>query len=187
MRRLQSHKASGDPTGRRKCLPEDWTPAILPAGFEEGARRAGMKSNGDSDGARAGTRPAGQEIQAQTDETVRELRPPELKVAGVYESGANPASETSMVMPLEDLQKLVGEEGRVNEVLITHQDPAVEGGRYTDKTVDEIRPVLSANGLEADPVKKEAIDQADPEARSSPPSSSSSGSSRWPPGCSSYS
>src|SRR5919112_940955 len=132
-----------------------------PAGFEEGARRAGMMGNGDPDGARAGTRPAVPEIQAQTDETVRELRPPELKVAGVYESGANPASETSMVMPLEDLQKLVGEEGRVNEVLITHHGPAVEGGKYTGATVDEIRPVLSANGLEADPVKKEAIDQAD--------------------------
>src|SRR5918996_551887 len=132
-----------------------------PAGFEEGARRAGMMGNGDPDGARAGTRPAGSEIQAQTDETVRKPSPPELKVAGVYESGANPASETSMVMPLEDLQKLVGEEGRVNEILITHHAPAVEGGRYTDTTVDEIRPVLSANGLEVDPVKKVAIDQAD--------------------------
>src|SRR5215211_7869260 len=132
-----------------------------PAGFEEGARRAGMMGNGDPDGARAGTRPAGPEIQAQTDETVRKPSPPELKVAGVYESGANPASETSMVMPLEDLQKRVGDEGRVNEVLITHHGPAVEGGRYTDRTVDEIRPVLSANGLEADPVKKDAIDQAD--------------------------
>src|ERR671916_700395 len=132
-----------------------------PAGFEEGARRAGMKGNGDPDATRAGTRPAGPEIRAQTDETVRELRPPELKVAGVYESGANPASETSIVMPLEDLQKLVGEEGRVNEVLITHHGPAVEGGRYTDTTVDEIRPILSANGLEVDPVKKVAIDQAD--------------------------
>src|SRR5215203_4304896 len=132
-----------------------------PAGFEEGARRAAMKGNGDPNATRAGTRPTGSEIQAQTDETVRELRPPELKVAGVYESGANPASETSIVMPLEDLQKLVGEEGRVNEVLITHHGLAVEGGKYTDTTVDEIRPVLSANGLEADPVKKEAIDQAD--------------------------
>src|SRR5918995_118527 len=132
-----------------------------PAGFEEGARRAGMMGNGDPDGARVGTRPAGSEIQAQTDETVRKPSPPELKVAGVYESGANPASETSMVMPLENLQKLVGEEGRVNEVLITHHGRAVEGGKYTHTTVDEIRPVLSANGLEADPVKKEAIDQAD--------------------------
>src|SRR5918998_944056 len=132
-----------------------------PAEFEEGALRAGMIGNADPDATRTGTRPAGPEIQAQTDETVRKPSPRELKVAGVYESGANPASETSIVMPLEDLQKLVGEEGRVNEVLITHHGPAVEGGRYTDTTVDEIRPVLSANGLKADPVKKEAIDQAD--------------------------
>jgi putative ABC transport system permease protein len=66
-----------------------------------------------------------------------------------------------MVMPLKALQKLVGEEGRVNEVLISHRGPAVEGGRYTSKTVDEIEPVLSSNNLQADPVKKEAIDQAD--------------------------
>ena len=101
---------------------------------------------------RAGARPA---------ETAREQNPPELTVAGVYEGGANPASETSMVMPLDELQKLVGEEGRVNEVLVTHRGPAVEGGRYTDETVDEIQPVLSANALQADPVKKEAIDRAD--------------------------
>src|SRR5918993_1535906 len=153
----QSQRRSDGPTQVSSGRVDTGTPA----GFEEGARRAGMKGSGDPDGARAGTRPAGPEIQAQTDETVRELRPPELKVAGVYESGANPASETSMVMPLEDLQKLVGEEGRVNEVLITHHGPAVEGGKYTHTTVDEIRPILSANGLEADPVKKEAIDQAD--------------------------
>jgi putative ABC transport system permease protein len=86
---------------------------------------------------------------------------PRLEVAGVYASGAHPASDTSVVMPLEDLQKLTGEEGRINEVLITHRGPAVEGGRYTSKTVDEIRPVLSSNGLEADPVKKDAVDRAD--------------------------
>jgi putative ABC transport system permease protein len=154
----QSQRRSDGPTQVSSGRLDTGNP---PAGFEEGARRAGMKGNRDPDGAMAGTRPAGPEIQAQTDETVRQPSPPELKVAGVYESGANPASETSMVMPLEGLQKLVGEEGRVNEVLITHHGPAVEGGKYTHTTVDEIRPVLSANGLEADPVKKEAIDQAD--------------------------
>jgi putative ABC transport system permease protein len=154
----QSQRRSDGPTQVSSGRLDTGNP---PAGFEEGARRAGMKGNRDPDGAMAGTRPAGPEIQAQTDETVRQPSPPELKVAGVYESGANPASETSMVMPLEGLQKLVGEEGRVNEVLITHHGPAVEGGKYTHTTVDEIRPILSANGLEADPVKKEAIDQAD--------------------------
>jgi putative ABC transport system permease protein len=82
-------------------------------------------------------------------------------VEGIYESGANPASETSIVMPLGELQKLVGEEGKINEVLITHRGPAVEGGRYTSETVNEIEPLLSANDLQADPVKKDAIVQAD--------------------------
>src|SRR5215204_5920793 len=154
----QSQRRSDGPTQVSSGRLDTGNP---PAGFEERTRRAGMKGNRDPDGARAGTRPARPEIQAQTDETVRQPSPPELKVAGVYESGDTPASETSMVMPLEGLQKLVGEEGRVNEVLITHHGPAVEGGKYTHTTVDEIRPILSANGLEADPVKKEAIDQAD--------------------------
>src|SRR5919107_3921241 len=88
-------------------------------------------------------------------------RPPQLDVAGIYESGANPASEISIVMPLEELQELVGEEGRINEILITHHGPAVEGGKYTDTTVDRIDSILSANDLVADPVKKDAIDQAD--------------------------
>jgi putative ABC transport system permease protein len=106
-------------------------------------------------------RPDGTRVGASPVETTGEQRPPVLKVAGVYESGANPASEASMAMPLEALQKLVGEEARVNEVLISHRGSAVEGGRYTDATVDEIKSVLSASDLEADPVKKDAVDGAD--------------------------
>jgi putative ABC transport system permease protein len=112
-----------------------------PAGFEGGAGPA---------------RRAGPNVPAR-----EQNRPPALEVAGIYESGANPASETSMVMPLEELQEHVGEEGRINEILITHRGPAVEGGKYTDTTVDRIDSILSANDLVADPVKKDAIDQAD--------------------------
>ena len=88
-------------------------------------------------------------------------QPSELTVAGVYESGANPASSTSMVMPLQRLQKRVGEEGRINAVLITHKGPAIEGATGTEATKDALRPLLDENDLEAQPVKKEAIDQAD--------------------------
>src|ERR671916_1904753 len=88
-------------------------------------------------------------------------RPSDLKVAGVYESGANPASSTSMVMPLQRLQEQVGEEGRINAVLITHKGPAIEGAAGTGDTKDALRPLLEKNGLQAEPVKKEAIDQAD--------------------------
>jgi len=87
--------------------------------------------------------------------------PSELTVAGVYESGANPASSTSMVMPLQRLQERVGEEGRVNAVLITHKGSAIEGAAGTGATKDTLRPLLEENDLQAESVKKEAIDQAD--------------------------
>src|SRR5918995_6004740 len=88
-------------------------------------------------------------------------RPSELTLAGVYESGANPASSTSMVMPLQRLQERIGEEGRINAVLITHKGSAIDGAAGTGATEDAIRPLLEENDLEAEPVKKEAIDQAD--------------------------
>src|SRR5215204_5566873 len=112
-------------------------------------------------GFEGGTRPAGPRIEARAAETTKEPVPPEFVVAGIYDSGANPASDTSMVMPLENLQKLVGEEGKVNEVLVTHGGPAVEGGEHTDATVDRLGSILSANDLEADPVKKDAVEGAD--------------------------
>ena len=114
-----------------------------PARVGNGARPPGVVGNG---------RPATPQAEA---------RPSEFEVAGVYERGANPASDTSMVMPLENLQALVDEEGRVNEVLITHGRPAVKGGEHTDATVSAIEPLLTDNGLEADPVKKDAVDGAD--------------------------
>jgi putative ABC transport system permease protein len=94
-------------------------------------------------------------------EAVLGSRPAKLEVAGVYESGANPASKTSMVMALGELQRLTGNEGRINEVLITHKGPAVEGGAHTAATVDALGPLLEANDLRAEPVKKDALDQAD--------------------------
>ena len=105
--------------------------------------------------------PTGTAAEGRPDVTVSEQSAPELEVAGIYESGANPASATSMVMPLGALQKLVGEANRINEVLVTHHGPAVEGGRYTQETVEAVRPLLASNGLEADPVKKDAVEGAD--------------------------
>ncbi|HEX5849201.1 MAG TPA: ABC transporter permease, partial [Rubrobacter sp.] len=94
-------------------------------------------------------------------ETVPVPQPSKLTVAGVYESGANPASSASMVMPLERLQNRVGEEGRINIVLITHEGPAIDGAAGTDATISALRPLLEENDLKADPVKKDAIEQAD--------------------------
>jgi putative ABC transport system permease protein len=88
-------------------------------------------------------------------------RPAKLQVAGIYERGANPASDTSMVMPLDELQKLTGNEGRINEVIITHKGASVEGGAHTSATVEALKPLLKDNDLKADPIKKDALKQAD--------------------------
>jgi putative ABC transport system permease protein len=136
--------AQGRPGGPEARMP--------PAGVQSGERPPGSTQDG---------RLAGSKVEARPAEAKSEERLPEFVVASVYDSGANPASDTSMVLPLAELQKLTGEDGKVNEILVTHGGPAVEGGEHTSKTVDKIRPVLSANGLEADPVKKDAIEAAD--------------------------
>jgi putative ABC transport system permease protein len=88
-------------------------------------------------------------------------RPAELTVAGIYEKGANPSASSSMVMPIDRLQERVGEEGRINSVLVTHEGPAVEGALGTKDTVEALGPVLQENDLKAEPVKKDAIEEAD--------------------------
>jgi putative ABC transport system permease protein len=88
-------------------------------------------------------------------------QPSNLTVAGVYKSGANPASSSSMVMPLDRLQERVGEGGKINTVLITHEGPAIDGAAGTDATISTLKPLLEEKDLEAEPVKKDAIDQAD--------------------------
>src|SRR5829696_8368851 len=105
-----------------------------PTKFETGARAPGSTDEG---------RPAGSKGEVRTGESKSNERTAEFVVAGVYETGANPASDTSMVMPLTQMQKLTGEGGKVNEILITHGGPAVEGGEHTSKILDKIRSVLS--------------------------------------------
>lgn len=85
----------------------------------------------------------------------------EFTVAGIYEKGANPASGTSMVMPLDRLQRLFGLEGKINSILVSHEGPVVEGAVGTSATIDDLRPLLRKNELRANALKQDALDQAD--------------------------
>lgn len=87
-------------------------------------------------------------------------QPVDLKVAGIYEEGASPAGESSLVVPLTELQGSTGNEGMINNILITHKGPALEGGAHTAATVSAIAPLLDENGLTAEPVKQDAMEQA---------------------------
>src|SRR5215203_5078470 len=136
--------AQGRPRGQEDRMP--------PAGAQSGERPPGSTED---------ARPAGSEVETRPAGAKSKERSPEFAVAGVYESGANPASDTSMVMPLMQMRRLTGKGGKVNEILITHGGSATEGVEHTSKTVDKIRPAVSANSLETNPVKKDAIEAAD--------------------------
>ncbi|MBI4282734.1 MAG: FtsX-like permease family protein [Chloroflexi bacterium] len=88
-------------------------------------------------------------------------QPTNLEVAEVYVKGANPADELSITIPLERLQSLTGNEGMVNSILVTNRGGIIKGARHTDAVVSSLKPVLEGTGLEAAPVKQDALKQAD--------------------------
>ncbi|MEE8442180.1 MAG: FtsX-like permease family protein [Dehalococcoidia bacterium] len=104
------------------------------------------------------------ELDVSTGDTVLVYlgpQPTTLEVAGVYESGANPAEKLSLVLPLARLQVLTGNEGKINSILITNQGDAIHGAKHIDAVLSSLEPLLEESGLEADPVKQDALEEAE--------------------------
>lgn len=90
-----------------------------------------------------------------------------FNVAGVYGSGGNSGETTpSMVVPIGKAQELTGMPGRYNMVLISNQGGMFEGVDSTDAVTSALEPALEGTNLEIQPVKKEALDQAEQAASS---------------------
>ncbi|MFC1866295.1 ABC transporter permease [Chloroflexota bacterium] len=87
--------------------------------------------------------------------------PTVLEVSRVYQKGANPAGEFSLVMPLAELQALTDNEGKINYIIITNQGGAVQGAQHTETVLSGLEPLLEGSPLEADPVKQDILDNAD--------------------------
>ncbi len=88
-------------------------------------------------------------------------QPTPTTVAGIYKDGAKPAKDLSIVMQLSNLQTLLGAEGKINNILITHKGGALQGGANTDSTISILEPLLAGSGLKAEPVKQDALKAAD--------------------------
>ena len=82
-------------------------------------------------------------------------------ITGIYEKGGNPAGELSMTLPLSEVQTLMGREGLINALLITHQGDALEGAAFSGEVMDILEPSLEDTGLEAQAVKQNALDEAE--------------------------
>jgi len=104
------------------------------------------------------------ELDVGTGDTVNVYlvsEPADLEVAGLYAKGANPADKLSVVMPLTQLQALTGNEGKINSIIISNQGDAIQGAEHTDAVMSSLEPLLEGSGLEAEPVKQDALDDAD--------------------------
>ncbi|MFA4837090.1 MAG: FtsX-like permease family protein [Dehalococcoidia bacterium] len=88
-----------------------------------------------------------------------------LTIAGIYETGGNPTVfnldvSASMVMPLAQVQALRGSE-EINLILITNRGGAITGADHTDAVMAALQPALAGTGVKAEPVKQDALDDAD--------------------------
>lgn len=88
-------------------------------------------------------------------------QPVGVDIAGIYTGGAQPASDLSIVMPLPNLQAFTETEGKINTIIITHRGDALHGAEHTDITLSGLQPLLEGSGLEGEPLKQDALDDAD--------------------------
>lgn len=90
-----------------------------------------------------------------------------FRVAGIYESGGK-SGETapSMVIPVAAARRLLGIPEGYNTVLISNTGDPVAGVDRTDAVTAALEPALAGAGLEVQPVKQKALDEAEQAASS---------------------
>lgn len=87
--------------------------------------------------------------------------PTELKVAGVFARGAEPAGDAVLAFPLDRLAALTGHPGQVNRVGVSLQGDGPGAAEHSAVVLAALEPVLPGLGLEATPVKQDRLDEAE--------------------------
>jgi len=70
-------------------------------------------------------------------------------------------ADAALLMPLAEAQALMGRPGQVRHVLISNRGDEWSGAGVTDEVVDRLAPILHPLGLDVDPSKSDAIEEAD--------------------------
>ncbi len=86
-------------------------------------------------------------------------------VAGIYESGGNPStfsfdSGATAVIAINQMKALRGSDD-INYILITNRGGSIEGATQTDAVTEVLEPLLEETEFKFEPVKQEALDNAD--------------------------
>jgi putative ABC transport system permease protein len=86
-------------------------------------------------------------------------RPSRVKDVVRFE-GATTA-DAALLVPLAEAQELFGRRGEVRAVLVSNRGGATAGAKLTGEVVAQLEPLVDELGLELQPVKQDAIEEAD--------------------------
>jgi putative ABC transport system permease protein len=84
-----------------------------------------------------------------------------MRVRAVVRFDGAGTDQSALLLPLASAQRLLGEPGRIKDVLISNRGGPVSGARLTDQVVRLLEPTLAPLGLEANKTKQDALTLAD--------------------------
>ena len=87
--------------------------------------------------------------------------PTAVSVAGVYESGANPAGEESAVMVQDPLRRYLEHEGGYDYIAISAEGSLTGSAEETDAIVGALQSLVDADILRVEELKSDALEAAD--------------------------
>ncbi|HEU4947292.1 MAG TPA: FtsX-like permease family protein [Kribbella sp.] len=84
-----------------------------------------------------------------------------IKVRQVVEYDGTGTEGGALLVPLASAQRLLGVGSSVQQVMVSNQGTEVSGADKTDEVLAALQPTTNALGLDAQPVKRDGLEQAD--------------------------
>jgi putative ABC transport system permease protein len=109
---------------------------------------------------------AADELQAHPGDTLRLHAEGEsfgARVRAIVDYKGTGTDGAALIMPLDAAQTVLDRDGEIRYVMISNRGDELSGAALTDEVIATVNPTLRPFGLEADPVKQEALDEADAE------------------------
>ncbi len=84
-----------------------------------------------------------------------------VRVRAIVDYDGTGTSKSALILPLGAAQRLLGQPGKINKVLVSNRGDEISGAGLSDRVVRLLRPTLGSVGLDVGTVKKDAIKDAD--------------------------
>jgi putative ABC transport system permease protein len=85
------------------------------------------------------------------------------RVRAIVEYKGTGTNGGALMMQLPEAQRLLRRKGEIKHVLISNKGDELSGAALTDRVIATVNPTLKPFGLEADPIKQDALEAADAE------------------------